>query len=106
MTQKVEQMAENVMGKGTFNNADLNVTLLFLVKDTVASVKETLTGTYSKEEARPVVSPMDAAKINPMDREPSRDPISQPQEPLNKKTEELQKKGAERKAEEDSYNLM
>lgn len=49
---------------------------------------------------------MDAAKINPMGGEPDRDPLSKPQKPLNKKTEELQKKGAQQKAEEDSFNLM
>ena len=54
----------------------------------------------------PIVSPMDAAKINPMGGTPNRDPLLKPQKPLNKDTEDLQKKGAEKKAEEDSFNLM
>lgn len=34
------------------------------------------------------------------------DPLLKPQTPLSPQTEELQKKGAERKAEEDPFNLM
>lgn len=70
-------------------------------------MEETITGNIShNKETPPVVSPMDAAKINPMGGEPNRDPFSKPQNPLSKETEELQKKGAEQKAEEDSFNLM
>lgn len=47
-----------------------------------------------------------AASIDPMGEAPNRDPIMKPQSPLKKETEELQKKGADRKAEEDSFNLM
>jgi hypothetical protein len=47
-----------------------------------------------------------AASIDPMGETPNRDPIMKPQSPLKKETEELQKKGADRKAEEDSFNLM
>ena len=90
------------------NNTSAVTSSPFLVKDTVASVKDTLTGTTpnTPKETPPTIPPMDAAKINPMGDTPNRDPLVKPQKPLNKETEELQKKGAERKAEEDSFNLM
>ena len=77
-----------------------------IVKETVTSVKDTLTGNPPPSQTPPVFPPMDAAKINPMGDTLNRDPLLKPQSPLNKETEELQKKGAERKAEEDSFNLM
>lgn len=82
---------------------------MILVKDTVNSVKETITGTQppkSKEQVNPDDNPMPAASINPMGDTPNRDPVLKPQEPLSKETEKLQKEGAKRKSEEDSFNLM
>ncbi len=80
------------------------------------TVKETITGATSKTDANkngssaglvnPDNNPMSAASINPMGDTPNRDPMMKPQKPLSKDTEELQKEGAKRKAEEDSFNLM
>ena len=50
--------------------------------------------------------PPNNSKIDPMGETPNRDPVTKPQEPMSKETEELQKKGAQRKSEEDSFNLM
>lgn len=51
-----------------------------------------------------------AASVNPMGEQPDREPLSksdqQHQKKMTRKTEELQKEGADRKAEEDSFNLM
>lgn len=99
ITEKVGKMAETVVGKGKkvilprFNTP--------LVKETVGNVKESLTKNTSDLKINP------AASINPMGDHPNREPLSKPdQKKMTKETEELQKKGADRKAEEDSFNLM
>lgn len=72
----------------------------YIVKETVGNVKESLTGNTSDP-----INP--AASINPMGDHPNREPFLKPdKKKMTKETEELQKKGADRKAEEDSFNLM
>ena len=78
-----------------------------LVKDTINTVKESVFGSKpSNNTPSEADDPIKAAEIDPMGQTPSRPTQHDPQEPLNKETEELQKKGALRKAEEDSFNLM
>ena len=83
---------------------------LFIVKETVNTFKDTLTGASEPTEStESSINP--AASINPMGSEPNREPLMKPsqeegQSGMNKETKELQKKGADRKAEEDSFNLM
>lgn len=52
--------------------------------------------------------PLVYAKIDPMGEEPHLSPLTKTQDlpPMNKETEKLQREGAKRKAEEDSFNLM
>ena len=77
---------------------------LSLVKGTLSNVKESVTSTSHTTSSNPL-NP--ASSINPMGDTPSREPIDNPeQKGMSKETEELQRKGADRKAEEDSFNLM
>jgi hypothetical protein len=70
-------------------------------------VKETITGKEHKSPSNHENDDLKYANIDPMGGQPNREPLSKPAEPpLNKKTEDLQKKGARHKAEEDSFNLL
>ena len=92
------------------NGFNLTFCLISLVKDTINTVKETVTGGTTKNpqsaDNASEIDPIKAAEINPMGQTPNRPPQTDPQTPINKTTKELQKEGAKRKAEEDSFNLM
>ena len=70
----------------------------------------------SEKEQEPKVAtptspdnPLSYAKIDPMGEEPHLSTLTkrtQDLPPMNKETEKLQREGAKRKAEEDSFNLM
>ena len=69
----------------------------YLVKDTINSVADSV-----KSTAHDQADPLFHAKIDPMGGEKT--PLQKPE--MNQKTEELQKKVAKHKKEEDSFNLM
>lgn len=91
-----------------------NSFIYFSVKDTVDTVKKTISGSENKvveSNEKAEKFDQDTNKIfnnnmNPMGDKQDRDPVLKPQKPLSKATEELQKKGAKSKEEEDSFNLM
>ncbi len=95
---KIENSAEKIAKKGSIALiAHYIIYSSFLVKDTINSVAEAVKGT-AKEETDPLFH----AKIDPMGGEKTT--LQKPQ--MTPKTEELQKKGAKHKKEEDSFNLM
>lgn len=80
-------------------------TITGTAKDQTNKVKETSSGGI-KDQTDKVkeTDPLFHAKVTPMGEEKT--PLSRPDQEMNEETKNLQKKGAQRKQEEDSFNLM